>query len=126
MIFEVECFQRCSSSSPKRKKCFQRSFSRFPLFLNLSAPCVGLCRPGKRRCEYSSELVFFFIQLFFSFKAGRALPSLCAFSRLCSRSLQLHTLATRTTLAQCDPVSGAFWRDFFQRGGAAGVRNVEL
>jgi len=67
------------------KKCFQRSFSRFPLFLKPSAPCVGFCRPGKRRCEYSSELVFSFSFSFLS-KAERAWPRLLAFSRRCCRA----------------------------------------
>merc|ERR1711904_549544 len=52
------------------KKCFQRSLSRFPLFLKPSAPCVGFCRPGKRRCEYSSEPheQFYFHPAFLSFQ----------------------------------------------------------
>merc|ERR1712182_105813 len=79
----TQCFQRCLS--PNRKKCFQRSFSRFPLFLKPSAPCVGFCRPGKRRCEYSSELVFSFSFSFLS-KAERAWPRLLAFSRRCCRA----------------------------------------
>jgi len=79
----TQCFQRCLS--PNRKKCFQRSFSRFPLFLKPSAPCVGFCRPGKRRCEYSSELVFSFSFSFLS-TAERAWPRLLAFSRRCCRA----------------------------------------
>merc|ERR1711968_232144 len=86
MIFEAECFQR------KKKECFQRSFSHFPLFLNFFC-LLRRVLPSRKAALRVLERASLFSSSFSSLsKAGRAWPSLCAFSRRCCRSCTPHSL----------------------------------
>jgi len=65
---------------PEKKRTFPEIFLSLSIVFKPFAPWVGFGRPGKRCCEYSSEPIFLSSIFSFLSKAGRALPSLCAFS----------------------------------------------